>query len=688
MNALNLKRGIVITVGVIFLVISLLVIARQRVSVGQSRPWKLYWFVPDGLRADPDHFQLFKWAREGKLPNIKRMMEQGSYGYSIPVFPSHTPVNFATLFTGVMPLRHGVADGPIRIPGYPLKIVPRTGFSSVAKTIDPFWFTLEQAGWIVSLLSVPGSTPPELTRGAVIKGRWGGWGIEFPSLSFHSVLDTSFREALGWNDKVFQIGKKLTEFVEPVAAGAWPSQVAKSFSPLVEVNLRAWEADLFALLVDSTDDGVENYDQAVFATDRAHPLFTLKEGEWSDWFDLKLVYRLQQNYQMDMPQRLNIEQDMSSLAFATQSRVKVEKLGDKKSLRFRVLYDALNDSVAVPHNMSEDLHQAAGPMVDFVDNFPPQLIYFDEDKKTFLEEAEMSFAWHKAAEEFFLQQSHQDVLIQSIYSPNQMLTSRWWMGAMDPRAKKYASYSEKERSELQGEVLNMYKKIDDMIGAALDQRGSQSFVVLSSDHGAVPLNFEVRLNNYFASKGWLKYSLDPETRTLRIDWPKTKVVFLNMNHVFIHPRGLGGDYRPASGPEYERLRAEVQAALEQLQNENGEKPLAAVHTREQAQEWGLPEDRVGDLIIANRAGYGWIEDVTSDQKVFVESLKAGYKQGILPGDEKGLWTPFIIVGPGVKKNYEIQRPISHIEQYPTVMKLLNVKPPYEPDGKPLSEIFE
>jgi hypothetical protein len=136
------------------------------------------------------------------------------------------------------------------------------------------------------------------------------------------------------------------------------------------------------------------------------------------------------------------------------------------------------------------------------------------------------------------------------------------------------------------------------------------------------------------------------------------------------------------------LRAEVQAALEQLQNENGEKPLAAVHTREQAQEWGLPEDRVGDLIIANRAGYGWIEDVTSDQKVFVESLKAGYKQGILPGDEKGLWTPFIIVGPGVKKNYEIQRPISHIEQYPTVMKLLNVKPPYEPDGKPLSEIFE
>ena len=42
---------------------------------------KLYWFVPDGLRADPEVFDIFKWANEGKLPNIKQMMEKGSYGF-------------------------------------------------------------------------------------------------------------------------------------------------------------------------------------------------------------------------------------------------------------------------------------------------------------------------------------------------------------------------------------------------------------------------------------------------------------------------------------------------------------------------------------------------------------------------------------------------------------------------------
>ncbi len=41
---------------------------------------RLYWFVPDGLRADPQVFDVFGWAREGKLPNIKKMMERGSWG--------------------------------------------------------------------------------------------------------------------------------------------------------------------------------------------------------------------------------------------------------------------------------------------------------------------------------------------------------------------------------------------------------------------------------------------------------------------------------------------------------------------------------------------------------------------------------------------------------------------------------
>ena len=89
---------------------------------------KLYWFIPDGMRAEPDLFNIYRWAEEGKLPNIKKMMARGSYGYSKPVFPSHTPVNFATLLTGTYPRTHGIADGPMHVEGHALDKVSVGGF--------------------------------------------------------------------------------------------------------------------------------------------------------------------------------------------------------------------------------------------------------------------------------------------------------------------------------------------------------------------------------------------------------------------------------------------------------------------------------------------------------------------------------------------------------------------------------
>lgn len=647
----------------------------------------MYWFVPDGFRADPDVFNIYQWAREGKLPNIKRMMEEGSYGYSIPVFPSHTPVNFASLFTGVYPKRHGVADGPIRIWGYPLNIVARSGFSSLAKTIDPFWFTLEQAGKIVTLLSVPGTTPPEITRGNVIKGRWGGWGMEFPSLIFHSHKDKEFRELLGWNDKVFQIEKKLTEFPTPEAPHDWTAPMPQSYSPPREVNLKSWDTDLFALIVNQSHKGEDYYDTVYFSKDKKTFFTHLKEGEWSNWFFLNVSYRLNHNYQEELPQRTHVEENLSKVNFDIQARLKVIKLGDKDFFRFRLLYDSLNESLAMPASLNETLHDEAGPMVDFVDNFPPQLIYFPEDRATFLEEAEMSWNWHEKAQAYFLNKAHQDVMVQSIYSPNQMLTSRWWMGYLDPRASRYHGVDENERKRLWGEVLTMYQHVDKMIGEALDHRPKDGYVVLSSDHGVAPLNCEVRLNNFFARHGWLKFHYEKTEEKVKIDWPQTKVVFLNMTHVYINPDGLGGPYYPAKGKAYEQLRQEVAEALKALKDDKGIAPLSEIRTREEAGQWGLPENRVGDLLIANHSGYSWIEDVTEDLKVFVPSLKAGYKQSILPTEEKALWTPFMIVGPGVKAGHQISRPISHLEQYPTIMKLLGVKPTYTPDAEPLQEIL-
>lgn len=630
---------------------------------------RLYWFIPDGMRADPDLFNVYQWAREGKLPNIKKLMDRGSYGYSYPNFPSHTPTNFATLLTGAYPEVHGVNDGPMHALGKPLDSVAVGGFRSVAKKVSPIWKTLEEAGMKVSLISVPGSTPPEINKGVVVRGRWGGWGPDFAAINFETKGDLSQRIKQGRGSRLFYFGPQLTQYQDAQTPSGWKAPPT-TFSPGMEVSLVGWGATVSAYLYDSTDDGVKNYDRVSFSLDKQTIIADLSQGEWSGW----------------MPITLKWKSENQSIDVKTNANIAVIKLSPDGFYRIRIFYDNLNEQVIFPESAFLPLHNTTGPMVDFVDNFPAQLIYYDEDKKIFQDEAAMSFDWHKKAVSAVTSNFSPNVVIHDIYTPNQMLTSRWWMSSVDPKSARYSSVPEEDRARLWEEVQDMYKKLDDIIGEILAVADQSVYIVLSSDHGAVPIDRFVNLNNLFAKKGWLVFALDPKTGEPIIDWKKTKVIYLKMAHVYINPAGLTGDYARASGPEYESLRQEVIKELQSLSDQNGMRPVTEVVTWEQAKEFmRLDPDRVGDLVIANAPGYGWNEEMTRDLQIFTTPLISGYKQAIKSQDVPGMWTPFIMAGPGIKQNNFIgATPFSLIDQYPTIMKALGVSPPNFVQGKPLS----
>jgi hypothetical protein len=68
--------------------------------------------------------------------------------------------------------------------------------------------------------------------------------------------------------------------------------------------------------------------------------------------------------------------------------------------------------VAQPPLAAEEMIKEIGPMVDFADNSPTQLVYYSEDKDTFLEEAFMSLDWHKKAAAFIISRYKPEVFIQ------------------------------------------------------------------------------------------------------------------------------------------------------------------------------------------------------------------------------------------------------------------------------------
>jgi len=445
----------------------------------------------------------------------------------------------------------------------------------------------------------------------------------------------------------------------------------ESFSEPKEVSLRAWGREVFAHIYDSTDDGKINYDRMAFSLDKKKILADLKSAEWSPWLPIQLSWK--------------------DVGLETAFKIKVIKLDDDGFYRVRFLYDAINWTLTDPSYVADDMMENVGPMVDSADSFPAQLVHYEEDKAAFLEEAEMSFDWHAKGAAYFLRKYKPDVFIHDIYTPNQMLTSRWWLGYIDHHSDRYNEKDAGEREKLWSEVKHMYKRLDDILGEYLAIADENTLVVLSSDHGAVPLNKAIHLNNLFAKKGWLKFEADKISGEHNIDWMKSTVVYLNFGNIFINPEGLHnkeGKWFRASGPDYNRLRNEVIASLTALESEGGVKVVEKIVKWEDAGKvLRLPQERVGDLIVANKPGFGWSEEIFEGLGLFSVPLETGYKQAVISEDCPAMWAPFIVVGPGVKKNFFLgNRPISMIDQYPTLMKLLGMESLSFVQGKAL-EIF-
>jgi len=590
-----------------YLVIGLLILIGVFLIPRLVPSYTLYWFIPDGVRAEPDLFTVFQWAKEGKLPNIKKLMEMGSYGYSYPNFPSHTPTNFAALLTGSYPEINGVDDGPMRAIGKPLDKVAIGGFSSTAKKVPPIWKTLEEAGKKVAIISVPGSTPPEIQKGIVMRGRWGGWGPDFFALLFETKGDVSRKIAQGRGSRFFYFGPALTNYIDDTLVKDWKNAPV-TFSPGKEIALTGWGATIYGYIYDTTDDKITNYDKVAFSMDKTAILADLTEATWSNWMPVTLTWK-PQDEEIKIPSHMKLA---------------IVKLDPTGFFRVRVLYDTLNQYNTFPQEAAEKMLAATGPQVDFADNFPAQLIYYPEDKQIFQDEATMSYAWHTKAVAAVLNLFKPDVVIHDIYTPNQMLTSRWWMGSVDPASTTYKDVTPTEREKLWMEVQDMYKELDVLIGQILAKKGPNSYIVISSDHGAVPINTYVNLNNLFAQKGWLSFTIDPKTGEPIIDWKNSKVVYLKMAHIYINPNGLDGNYERASGPAYELLRNQVIETLKNVKTPEGVAPLADIVKWEDARDHvRMDPDRAGDLIIANAPGYGWNEEMTQDRRLFEKPLISG-----------------------------------------------------------------
>src|SRR5438034_10477363 len=107
-----------------------------------------------------------QWMNEGKLPNLAKLRDQGTFRPLRPTVPAQTPVSWSTFSTGIDPGRTGIFDFLRRDPKTYLPV-----FAAFDETKEPFLFGDRNAIYAsTAVLLILGVIALFILRGSRIAG--------------------------------------------------------------------------------------------------------------------------------------------------------------------------------------------------------------------------------------------------------------------------------------------------------------------------------------------------------------------------------------------------------------------------------------------------------------------------------------------------------------------------------------
>src|SRR6266581_2171162 len=159
---------------------------RRRKAYGKAQIKRAVIVGFDGM--DPELAQRF--IAEGKLPNLAKLQEQGTFRKLRTTYPPISPVALSTFMTGVNPGKHNIYDFLARDLANYLPYLssaeikgPKRSWKIGKYTIPlggprikgmrrgtPFWHWLGEAGIFCSVIRVPVTFPPEKFSGVLLSG--------------------------------------------------------------------------------------------------------------------------------------------------------------------------------------------------------------------------------------------------------------------------------------------------------------------------------------------------------------------------------------------------------------------------------------------------------------------------------------------------------------------------------------
>jgi predicted AlkP superfamily phosphohydrolase/phosphomutase len=611
----------------------------------------------DGM--DPELTERF--IAEGRLPNLAKLRDQGTFKNLRTTFPAISPVAWSTFMTGVNPGKHNIYDFLARDAANYLPYLssaeikgPQRKFRIGRYTIPlgssrirgmrrgtPFWHWLGEVGIFCSVIRVPVTFPPEKFSGLLLSGMCvpdlkGSQGTF--CLCTTRTNGGKFREG-GVRVPIERSGSMCRSYVpgpdDPLASGSGRE---------MRVNFRLYPD--------------QHGEQARFVV--GSEKFTLKVGEYSEWIPVK--FRIGMGFGAHGICRFYLKELSPEVEiYVTPVNVDPAKpdLPISHPATYSIYLAKLLGSYATL-GLAEDTWGLNEKVLDD-EAFLAQCYSNHEDRERMLFDA--------------LEKTRTGVCT-CVFDTTDRVQHMFWRYLEPDHPASREGAGEHSGSAIQ----DLYARMDTLIGRVMKQIDGDTLLLVVSDHGFKSFARCVNLNAWLHQNGYLV--LKPGKTESGdwfedVDWSRTRAYTMGLNGLYLNLKGREREGVVAPNGEAATLKDELRRKLDGLLDPtSGRTAITGVFACDSVYA-GPYVENAPDLLVGYGDGFraSWdsvMGKVTS--QIFEDNVKAW------SGDH--CIDPRLVPGVLFSNRKITNEAPSIADVAPTILKLFGVAVPGHMDGKP------
>lgn len=485
--------------------------------------------------------------REGKLPNLQKMADQGVFRPLDTSNPSMSPVAWSTFATGVDPSRHGIYDFITRDPCTYAPLLSSTDIKNaervlnIGKYIIPlgkpkitllqkstaFWKTLGDKHIPSIIQRVPITFPPVKFRGLLLSG------MCVPDLRGSQGTFSFFSTANNEGKAAFTGGEQT---VLRRKGNVIRSRIVGPDNGMVKNGGRMTLAFTITVGKDKVDIAIDGGES-----------FTLPLRTYSEWIHLTFSAGM-------------------GVKVAGIARFYLSSVDPDVNLYMTPIHiDPESPAMPISHPEVYAVYLAKrfGPYATLglaEDTWALNERVIDEG--AFFDQA-MAFCAEREKMLFDAIEHTREGLVTTVFDTTDRVQHMFYR-YLDP---SHPANVGKESTAYADAIERVYMHMDGVIGKVREKVGDEAVLMVMSDHGFTNFRRGVNLNTWLFQEGYLALE---DGATLsgdwfeKVDWSKTKAFALGLTGMFINRAGREKSGIVQEGAEYQTLVKEICTKLEAL----------------------------------------------------------------------------------------------------------------------------